>query len=65
MTKQPNTDESDFIWDLVRYDNRLERICEHGIGHTVGHQDTDQLSNPTMWIHGCDGCCKDYKRMEK
>ena len=49
---------------LVREDGRLERICEHGIGHTVGHMNTKQLSDDSMWVHGCDGCCRTYGRQE-
>ena len=59
-TKEPNTDEPDFIYDLVREDGRLERTCKHGIGHTVGHLDPRQLEDDYMWIHGC---CRDYGKM--
>ena len=48
-------------YDLVREDGRLERMCEHGIGHTVGHLDPAQLASRYTWIHGCDGCCSDYE----
>jgi hypothetical protein len=61
MAKEPNTDEPDFIYDLVREDGRLERMCKHGIGHTVGHLDHTQLSSRYTWVHGCDGCCNKYK----
>lgn len=61
--KEPNTDEPNFIYDLIREDGRLERICAHGIGHTVGHVDFKQLKKEYVWIHGCDGCCANYKRM--
>jgi hypothetical protein len=64
MPKEPNTDEPDLIYDLVREDGRLERVCPHGIGHTVGHLDRKQLKDRYVWIHGCDGCCSVYKRME-
>lgn len=40
----------------------IERICDHGIGHP----DPDSASfiskqegNGSIWVHGCDGCCKD------
>lgn len=40
----------------------IERICEHGIGHP----DPDSASfiakqegNGSIWVHGCDGCCRD------
>jgi hypothetical protein len=63
--KEPNTDEPNFIYDLVREDGRLERICKHGIGHTVGHLDPKmRLAEDWIWIHGCDGCCRDYTKME-
>jgi hypothetical protein len=62
-SKEPNTDEPDFIYDLIREDGRLERTCPHGIGHTVGHLNREELNDEHMWIHGCDGCCKNYKRM--
>lgn len=29
----------------------MERICEHGIGHT----DPDDIAK--SGVHGCDGCC--------
>ena len=63
--KEPNTDEPDFIYDTVREDGRLERMCKHGIGHTVGHLDFKQLRYDHTWIHGCDGCCSTYKTMEE
>lgn len=44
---------------VVRGDGRLERHCEHGIGHTVGHISGKPMSR-WDWVHGCDGCCKDY-----
>jgi hypothetical protein len=63
--KEHNTGEPDFIvYHLVREDGRLERVCPHGVGHTVGHRNRDKL-NSYVWIHGCDGCCHEYKRMEK
>jgi hypothetical protein len=40
----------------------IERICPHGIGHP----DPDsarfiakQEGNGAIWVHGCDGCCRD------
>lgn len=40
---------------LHRMDGRKEKICEHGVGHTVyAPQGSD-------YNHGCDGCCKGYK----
>lgn len=63
-TKEPDTDQPDFIYDIVREDGRLERLCPHGIGHTVGHRDASQLRDRYTWVHGCDGCCNDYERMK-
>lgn len=63
--KEPNTDEPDFIYDLIREDGRLERLCEHGIGHTVGHFDGKEVGKPYWDVHGCDGCCRNYVKMEK
>lgn len=54
----------DLVYDLVRSDGRLERVCKHGVGHPVGHKDPSKIDRYT-WIHGCDGCCANYKRMEK
>ena len=40
----------------------IERVCDHGIGHP----DPDSASfisktegNTSIWVHGCDGCCRD------
>ena len=38
---------------LVREDGRIEEVCEHGVGHPVGHLRRWQ---DWMYIHGCDGC---------
>ena len=45
-------------YDLVREDGRLERVCEHGIGHTVGHRRGYLRDGES--VHGCDGCCRGY-----
>lgn len=40
--------ERNMTWgenDIMRWDGRHERLCEHGVGH--GSSGT----------HGCDGCC--------
>ena len=50
-------------YDLTRSDGRLERHCEHGIGHTVGHI-RGYLKATWETIHGCDGCCRDYETQE-
>ena len=51
--------------DTIREDGRIERHCEHGIGHTVGH--VNPTKHAATWgryigVHGCDGCCKDWSR---
>ena len=55
--------------DAVRWrsDGRIERVCEHGIGHTISvkyvkYREPDGSVSPSWWAHGCDGCCKDYER---
>lgn len=55
--------KSAVLYDLIRVDGRLERICTHGIGHTVGHVDPNLLNESYVWVHGCDGCCAKYERM--
>ena len=52
------------IYDLVREDGRLERLCKHGIGHTVGHILPKMLKEDWIWIHGCDGCCSIYNKQK-
>lgn len=37
-----------------REDGRVERICEHGVGHPIGHRTRWEA---WMGVHGCDGCC--------
>lgn len=51
-------------FDLVREDGRLERLCKHGVGHTVGHA-RGYLEEGES-IHGCccNGCCGDYAVQE-
>jgi hypothetical protein len=41
---------------LVRADGRIERLCAHGVGHTVGQVLGVDLPD----AHGCDGCCAGY-----
>ena len=48
--------------DLVREDGRLERLCEHGIGHPVGHVRGWMKKWET--VHGCDGCCFEWATQE-
>jgi hypothetical protein len=47
--------------NLIREDGRLEKLCPHGIGHTVGHVNPGELASRYTWIHGCDGCCFPWK----
>ena len=47
-------------YTLMRSDGRLERHCEHGIGHTVGHK-RGYYNGTWETILGCDGCCKLYE----
>ena len=51
---------------LRRMDGRLERVCPHGIGHTVNgdrvralvpYENWSDRSRHAWWVHGCDGCC--------
>jgi hypothetical protein len=39
---------------LIRMDGRVERVCDHGVGHAVGHI---HEWKDWMEVHGCDGCC--------
>lgn len=48
--------------DILREDGRLERSCEHGVGHPVGSQ---QKWEEWMGVHGCDGCCKEWEKEMK
>ena len=41
---------------IVRGDGRVERVCEHGVGHPVGHVRRGAWQ-PWMSVHGCEGCC--------
>lgn len=42
---------------IVRADGRYERMCEHGVGHCIGHHVAWQ---DWMAVHGCDGCCSKW-----
>ena len=46
--------------DLIREDGRLERLCSHGIGHTVGTIVPARMHDKYLYTHGCDGCCRNY-----
>ena len=45
-----------------RLDGRVERMCEHGCGHTVCVIGVGGPPSQVWWTHGCDGCCADYER---
>jgi hypothetical protein len=45
----------------TRSDGRIEWVCEHGVGHTIGHR--SKKMEPHDWIHGCDGCCDKVKEL--
>lgn len=53
--------KAQFQWDLVRSNGRLERVCDHGCGHTVGH--VKGFLTEVDSIHGCCGCCRNWPRM--
>ena len=36
----------------IRADGRVERVCEHGVGHP-----TPTSARLYDGVHGCDGCC--------
>lgn len=38
---------------IIREDGRIEWVCEHGVGHPIGH-----IKKWERWmsIHGCCGC---------
>jgi hypothetical protein len=60
---------------LRRSDGRLERVCEHGVGHTVAidrvpyrngaasYAETTEKWRKAWWSHGCDGCCGEWERL--
>ena len=54
--------------DLIREDGRLERHCEHGVGHTVGsmRENDPRLKEDWFYVHGCCGehCCREYETEE-
>ena len=47
---------------VLRGDNRVERVCIHGVGHTIA---TLAQRHPN-WVHGCcgAGCCAEYRTKE-
>lgn len=52
-----------------RFDGRIERTCEHGVGHTILSDGFDaylgreltasgwEIPETVNFVHGCDGCC--------
>lgn len=43
-------------------DGRIERICEHDIGHTIDASEEYKRLVKEYWaVHTCDGCCKKWK----
>jgi hypothetical protein len=46
---------------LTRSDGRVERVCEHGIGHTIAVP-AHYFEDVSWWVHGCDGCCRTFAR---
>lgn len=42
-----------------RGDGRIERLCTHGVGHPIAVE--GRACRPTDWVHGCDGCCAQWK----
>jgi hypothetical protein len=44
---------------LTRMDGRIEWLCEHGVGHTVW------FPRGSDSVHGCDGCCRELKKVKK
>ena len=51
--------------DTIREDGRLERHCEHGVGHTVGdvRKPGPHLNERYFYAHGCCGgrCCGSWE----
>lgn len=41
----------------LREDGRVEWMCHHGVGHTIGHKDKSKAKEDWNYVHGCDGCC--------
>ena len=47
---------------LKREDSRIERICEHDIGHTIDASEWYKRTLGEYWnLHCCDGCCKKWR----
>ena len=51
-----------------RVDGRVERVCEHGVGHPVCILACGSGADGWAWVHGCDvgedgrACCADFER---
>lgn len=47
---------------VVRADGlRVERICQHGVGHPIGTTRPVHDRESWVWVHGCDGCCDKWR----
>ena len=42
---------------VVRVSGVIEQLCEHGMGHPIGHERGGLY--PEELAHACDGCCAD------
>jgi hypothetical protein len=45
----------------IRTDGRIERVCQHGVGHTIGHINKALEQESWVFTHGCDGCCHTFE----
>ena len=50
---------SDWPWagTVVRSSGITEHTCVHGVGHP-DPASADELEDPSVMVHGCDGCCQ-------
>ena len=50
---------------IYREDGRIEQLCEHGVGHPIGHRNAKMCRKDSwIWVHGCDGCCNKFPEIE-
>lgn len=52
---------------IIRTDKYMlvEDICKHGVGHPNPDSASflsKKLGGTSIWVHGCDGCCKETKQ---
>lgn len=60
LRANPHDDSRRMSEDLVkRGDGRVERLCEHGVGHPI-EKLTENWDERWMGVHGCDGCCAQW-----